>query len=98
MSDKSQETYDLEEVYDDKIAPLMTQILDICKANNLPMFATFAFSHDVDEDDTGFCTSYLAFPGRAPMELVEAKSAVTKRHSSGVMIATITTQETAKKS
>lgn len=31
-----------EEVYDEEIAPLMAKILEICKRENMPMFASFA--------------------------------------------------------
>ena len=42
---------DKEAVYDEQIAPLMKQIIEICNANEIPMFATFQYSND------GLCTS-----------------------------------------
>jgi hypothetical protein len=42
---------DNEAVYDEQISPLMTQIIEICKANNIPMVASFQFAGDA------FCTS-----------------------------------------
>jgi len=33
-----------EDVYDQKIAPLMTQIIDICKEHQIPMFATYEYA------------------------------------------------------
>ncbi len=98
MSDKTQEDYDLEKVYDEKIYPLMAEVLKICKENNLPMFASFAYRHSQeDENETSFCTSTLLFPKRTPMELVEAKSALTEKPS-GLFAFTITSEATAKKS
>lgn len=35
------QAYDKESVYDEKIAPLMEQIIEICKAEELPMVASF---------------------------------------------------------
>lgn len=40
-----------EALYDTKIYPLMEQIMSICKAHNIPMFAVFQYAND------GFCTS-----------------------------------------
>lgn len=42
-----------EEIYDKKIAPLMTEILKVCKEEGIPMFADFQYSDD------GFCTSTI---------------------------------------
>ena len=42
-----------EKVYDEQIAPLMSQIIQICKDNDIPMFADFQYS------DTDFCTSCI---------------------------------------
>lgn len=42
---------DKEAIYDEQIAPLMTQLLDICQREGVPMFASFQYSED------GFCTS-----------------------------------------
>ena len=42
---------DKEAIYDEQIAPLMTQLLEICQREGVPMFASFQYSED------GFCTS-----------------------------------------
>jgi len=47
----------LESVYDKEIAPLMEKIINICRANQLPMFATFEYKNDT------FCTTNLPFAG-----------------------------------
>lgn len=57
------EPFDLEDVYDEQIAPLMTKIIDICKEHKLPMFATFLYLNDPEGDD-GICTTNLMFPER----------------------------------
>lgn len=56
MSDR--EEFDLEDVYDSKISPLMTQIIEICRENNMPMFASFLF-RDTEKDGKGFCTTNI---------------------------------------
>jgi hypothetical protein len=40
-------------IYDEKIAPLMAQIIEICKQNEIPMFADFQYS------DSDFCTTCI---------------------------------------
>jgi len=49
-----------EAVYDEKIAPLMKQIIDICKAHKVPVVASFDLS---DEEHEGFrCSTYTGVP------------------------------------
>lgn len=45
---------DKEAIYDEQIAPLMTQLLEVCQREGIPMFATFQYS------DAGFCTSAMS--------------------------------------
>lgn len=58
------QSFDLEKVYDEEITPLMTKIIDICKAHKLPMFASFLYSLDVDSEQDGTCTTNLMFEDR----------------------------------
>ena len=52
---------DKEPVYDEKIAPLMTQILAICNGNKINMIASFQLrSEQEDEDGHFLCTSALS--------------------------------------
>lgn len=44
---------DKEAIYDDQISPLMTQLLEVCQREGIPMFASFQYS------ENGFCTSAL---------------------------------------
>lgn len=44
---------DLEEIYDTRINPLMSQIIGICKANGLPLHATFSFKNGK------YCTTHI---------------------------------------
>ena len=54
--ENTQEGFDLESVYDSEIEPLMSQIIEICKKHNLPMFATFVYAN-TEEDGESLCTS-----------------------------------------
>lgn len=61
----SKKSFDLESVYDAEIAPLMTQIIEICHKHKLPMFATFLCMNDPDESgDDLVCTTSLLFKER----------------------------------
>ena len=53
----SKETKTREEIYDAQIAPLMTQIIAICKANKIPMIANYNLDHDGDGLQ---CTTLIA--------------------------------------
>jgi hypothetical protein len=55
--------YDKEEIYDEKIAPLMKQIIDICKEEELPMVAQFYLKqqHPEADEENGamYCTTTI---------------------------------------
>jgi len=46
-----------EQIYDQQIAPLMTQIIEICQKNGIAMIASFDITTDVDGNLT--CTTCL---------------------------------------
>lgn len=50
-------TLNKEQVYDQQIAPLMTQIIDICQQRGISMVATFALP--IPGDDNLVCTTAL---------------------------------------
>lgn len=79
-------SYDLENLYDEQINPLMAKIIGICKEHKLPMFATFQFRASGDDEAWSetpitydFCTSCVA-PAEIPIsdELKLAMQAVTR--------------------
>lgn len=57
--------YDLEEVYDAEIAPLMAQIIEICRRVGMPFVASFSYRRDED-GEYDFCSSALGSPERTP--------------------------------
>ena len=73
--------YELEDIYDEQIAPLMAQIIAICKEHQMPMIASFAYRCEGD-DDYDLCTTCL--PGaddNAPLSYIDAIDAIYTRGS-----------------
>jgi hypothetical protein len=66
---------DSESVYDEQIAPLMTQIIDICREHRIPMLATFQYGADAGEGGR-FCTTAIPFGDMSP-KLTLATSVIT---------------------
>jgi hypothetical protein len=60
-----------EEVYDEKIAPLMTQIIEACNEHHIPMIADFDLS-DEDQDGLRCTSSILPDEWEPPKEMIEA--------------------------
>ena len=62
--------FDLETVYDQEIAPLVTEIIAICQRVDMPMIASFAYA-------TGrTCTSAIVESERTPESFVTAQKEV----------------------
>ena len=53
-----EEFWDKENIYDEQIAPLMSQIIDICRKNNLPIVATFQYCNK-KENGAAYCSTAL---------------------------------------
>jgi hypothetical protein len=53
---------DSESVYDEQIAPLMTQIIAICREHRIPMLASFHIGAEDDGIDF-MCTTAIPFGG-----------------------------------
>jgi len=51
--------WNLEDVYDSEISPLMGKIIEICKRVDMPMIASFVYENDVGGHGFGFCTTQL---------------------------------------
>ena len=48
-----------EAIYDEKISPLMVEILKLCKEHKINMAVTFSLGIDPEEGETLFCSSIL---------------------------------------
>lgn len=82
------EAFDAEEVYDNEIAPLMDQIIEICKRARMPMVASFCYLRDEDGEE-GICTTRL--PGGRPSEVLDRAGAMIQRGGSQLASFIITT-------
>lgn len=67
LSDK----FDLRELYNTQISPLVRQIYDLSREHNLPFTASFCVNNEGDKCGLLY-TSNLIGPERTPMELVVA--------------------------
>ena len=64
-----------EQVYDERIAPLMTQIIEVCREHKIAMLATFAIP--TPDDNTLACTTHLPDEsGNLPDGIAQAARAV----------------------
>jgi hypothetical protein len=52
--------FDLEQVYDKKIAPLMAQIIEICQKHKMPFGAQFTYANLEDEGEK-VCSTFMDF-------------------------------------
>lgn len=64
--------YDFEAYHDAEIAPLMTQLIAVCKKRGIPMVASFAYGRDADT--TVHCSTTLlpGIDGYQPPEFRDA--------------------------
>lgn len=70
-----------EQIYDSQINPLMAQIIEICKANQIAMLATFDIPNEEDADLA--CTSHLPDEtGKLPERIAACVRAAKAGHSS----------------
>jgi len=49
-----------ESIYDEKISPLMTEIIKICKENNIDMLASFKLDWSDENESYLKCTTLIA--------------------------------------
>lgn len=72
--------FNVEAVYDEKISPLMRQIIAIAKEHGIPMFATFVYEQDTDGNGTGHCTTLINdIPDRHVEKLQECSRVIQRR-------------------
>lgn len=90
MSEEKTAEYDLEEVYDERIAPLMSEIIAICQEHKMPMVATFQYAVLDDGSETpgpNWCTTILQWDGRDLMgRALDAANAVNPKKRGPMMV------------
>ena len=91
MTEQSYPAFDLEQVYDEKIAPLMSQIIAICKAHAMPFVASFHYA--TDEEKRSFCTTALPFDDkRGKYAFSRAVHEIRSARSCEILAITVTTK------
>lgn len=75
------EFFDKESVYDEKIAPLMAQILKVCKEEDIPMIASFKLKDETEEDGEMLCTSFVLPKEHTPDKYIECRNIIYRSPS-----------------
>jgi len=84
------EVFSEEKVYDEKLSPLMKQIIEICKEHKIPMLAVFVYEND-ENGDQNAATTYLNFGDDDRFSDVLHQAHRTIRGGGNLAITTITT-------
>ncbi len=90
---ETHKNFDLESVYDSQIAPLMSQIIEICKREGIPILASFCYRADIEGTDDGvedFCTTHIPRGGRGGWSPRKFGSALRELYQPGPSILAIT--------
>ncbi len=78
-----------EDFYDDKISPLMSEIIKLCQEAEIPMIADFALDYNDDEECHLKCTTHLLDPEwGTPPEMNHAKDVLRPNERSPMMVTT----------
>lgn len=68
--------YDKEQIYDEKINPLMSEIIRVCKENNIQMFASFALKECDENGEDMLCSTFITSPEYTSSRLDDAVKVV----------------------
>jgi hypothetical protein len=92
MSNKELEHFDLENVYDDEIDPLMKKIIKICKKHKLPTVCDFNYRNSEEgSEGSDHCTTLLAFKNRTSKEINRIINVIDDVRKPAVIAETIET-------
>jgi hypothetical protein len=75
-----------EQVYDEQIAPLMDQVIAICRDRKIAMLATFAIPTEEDNDLS--CTTHLPDESGKLPEQIERAARIVRGTPSPLMLTT----------
>lgn len=84
--------WDKEDVYDEQIAPLMTKIIEICKAHQIPIVATFQFNGAGDR-----CTTTIGDSERASEDMMRFATMMQPRTGGIALAVTEATDQDGKR-
>lgn len=66
--------YDKEQIYDEKIFPLMKQVIEICQENDIQTL--FSCYLKTDENGDMMCTTYLSSKEQTSDKLTDARKVI----------------------
>lgn len=69
------EPYDVEDLYEREIVPLVGKIVDICREHRIPLIVDVVYAQD-ETGDTLRGITCLNWPGRCPREIVNGAEAL----------------------
>lgn len=76
-----------EEFYDEKISPLMSQIISLCKESQIPLVADFALDWNEDDQNHLKCTTVLLDESwEPPSEMIQASKVLRPPRQSPMML------------
>jgi hypothetical protein len=89
--------WDKEAIYDAEVAPLMAQIIEICKREDIPLVASFKYAHNIDgAGEDGLCTTVV--PGaNQPEEFKRAAMAIYSPRDALLLLTTRDSEGRAKR-
>ena len=74
-------TIDNEDFYDEKIAPLMAQIIDLCKERDIPHVCVFQLQNkEANEDDPLCCSTVRVNDKNTTPAIMKAYRAIRPEH------------------
>lgn len=85
--------YDKESVYDNEIAPLMSQIIEICKREEIPMVASFLLRSLDENGDELRCTTALVGFEHTPDDFKRINAIAYQGEPPQAFAVTVTRQE-----
>ena len=89
------EFFNEEEVYDNKISPLMKQLIDVCKEHKIPMVASFTYEN-CEEKGVGRCTTLLNGFGGRKDEAHQSANTLIRNNGNPPLVSTIVISQTAE--
>lgn len=68
-----------EVIYDEQIAPLMRQIIALCKEHDIPMVSSFQYNDDRPDGEAALCTTVILPGGPASCAALQEAARVIYR-------------------
>lgn len=89
------EFFNEEEVYDNKISPLMKQLIDVCNEHKIPMLASFTYEN-CEEKGIGRCSTLLNGHDGRKDDAHQSANTLIRSGGNPPLISTIVINQTAE--